>query len=274
MAAGKAAKAEGSAIDGSQYGLEFLDPMSDESTSLEPVNAVIYGVPGSGKTALAMTAPDPLLIDFEKGGLRTARAVLNKMREDGYEISDKARIISISAEDLGGVQGFDKLNRTIAYLREQEHPFKSVIIDPIGEMQKLIMKAVIEQYPSKRPMGGQPVIQDWGKALEDAAKVVQALRALPLHTIIVAHSDQPQNEDDDIHPLVSGKNFKPFLEGAMDLLGYLYVHQEEAADGTKSTSRVLVTESNGRIRAKNRGGKLPALIQAPNLRDIFEAMDS
>lgn len=260
--------------DGNTSGINFIDPQDPKSSNESPAKAVIYGAPGSGKTGLAMTAPDPLLIDFESGGLRTARAVLSDLKTQGYEVSKNARIVSINAEASGGIQAREQLDKVLDYLRSKSHPFKTVIIDPIGEMQKMLMKEVLERYPLKRAMGNQPAMQDWGKSLSEANNIIQSFRALDLHVIIVAHAEMPDNENDDIHPLATGKSFKPFLEGAMDLLGYLKIQTVEDTQGNKSTERILITNSDGRIRAKNRGGKLPSVISSPNMSDIFDLMDS
>lgn len=253
--------------------LMFIDPLSENA--VDPTNAVIYGVPGAGKTALAMTAPNPLLIDFEKGGLHTARAVLAAAKEAGSDVS-KARIVQINyqpKEENSGIRCIEQLTEVLEFLKRGEHEFKSVILDPIGEFQKILMAETLQRFPMKRPMGGQPQIGDWGRSLDEAARWVAEFRALPMHTIIVAHAEQPGNEVDDIHPLVTGKNFGPYLEGAMPLLGYLY-NEEVEEGGRVKTKRILRVKSDGRIRAKNRGEKLPPLIADPNLTKIFARMES
>ena len=257
----------------SELELEFIDPLAD--SGVEPTNAVIYGVPGSGKTGLALTAPNPLLIDFEKGGTHTARAVLSAAKASGVDVS-KARIVQITYQpkvEDSGIQCIEKLTKILEYLKTGEHEFKSVILDPIGEFQKILMAETLQRFPMKRPMGGQPQIGDWGRSLDEASRWVAEFRALPMHTIVVAHAEQPGNEVDDIHPLVTGKNFGPYLEGAMDLLAYLY-NEDVVVDGKTKTQRILRVKSDGRIRAKNRGEKLPPLIADPNLTKIFARMES
>lgn len=265
---------EEAVIDASQFGISLVDPQSEEATNESPAKAVIYGPPGAGKTGLAMTAPVPILIDFENGGLRTAKAVLQSLKDAGYEVSSLARIVSINAEASGGIEARKQLDGVLAFLRTGDHPFQTVILDPVNELQKLLMKEVIEKYPSKRPMGNQPTMPDWGKALSEANAIIQAFRSLPMHVVITAHAEMPDNDNDDIHPLATGKSFKPFLEGSMDLLAFLKVESQQTPTGEKITERILITESDGRIRAKNRGNKLPAAISSPNLSEIFEAMDS
>jgi hypothetical protein len=254
-------------------GVALIDPTEENASLQEPSNAVIYGFPGSGKTGLALTAPTPILIDFEKGGVKTAKRVIEDLEADGYEVSPDLRIVSISAEELGGKEARRRLDAVYEFLKVGDHPFETVILDPVGELQKLVMKEVMEVYIVKRAMGNQASQQDWQKALSETAAIIQQFRALPMHTIVTAHVEKPEHADEELHLLASGKHFKPFLEGAMDLLGYLYLTQAQDTAGKQFTQRVLLTQGNGSIRAKNRGNRLPDMIAKPNLTDIFALMD-
>lgn len=229
----------------SKPGLDFVD-LNEGGL---PINAVIYGQPGSGKTFLAATSPKPLIIDLEMGAPATVKAVDNDVKV-------------FSAPTLA------KVREAYAYLASGDHDFESVVIDPVGELQRIIMKDVIENYKVRRTYDDLPGMADWGKMLNDITKLITAFRALPLNTIVTAHAEVPDNDFDPVKPLVSGKNFAPFLQGAMDLLGYISVSIGE--DG--KPSRQLLTSSTEQVVAKNRGGKLPHIIREPNMTDIIQRM--
>lgn len=242
-----------------QFGISISDP--SEQDSVEPTNAVIYGFPGTGKTGLAATAPSPLIIDFERGAAATARAI-NKL----YDNTAKVVVI----EDI--VLDLDKIYRM---LKSGRSGFQTVVLDPVGEMQRMLMTDIIERYPTRRVYGDQPGVADWGKAGSEAVKIITKFRALPMHTVVVAHAKQPKDEGDEespIMPLVQGKQFGPYLMGAMDLLAYTYLEPGKAKGDP--IRRLLQTKSNGRIVAKNRGERLPSLIEDPNLTDIFAEMEA
>lgn len=228
------------------FGLSFLDPAKES----HPTNAVIYGQPGSGKTGLASTAPKPLIIDLENGAPATVKAVGN----------EHARIIQ--ARDM------DTIRKVYKFLASGDHDFETVIIDPAGELQSIIMEETLRKFTARRQYDNLPTMQDWQKSLSEAQKIITAFRSLPLRTIVVAHADVPDHEEDVVKPLVSGKNFKPFLMGAMDLLGYLYVEQ----DGD-DTVRKLQTQATANVVAKNRGNKLPPVVVNPNMTEIFALME-
>lgn len=230
-------------------GIGVYDPFDEEEPG--EVNAVIYGQPGSGKTSLVAGAPRCLLLDFERGG--------------------RASIVATGNRDTRSVHitSMKQVRQVYRALSSGKHDFLTVALDPIGELQRLMMEDTLKRFPSsRRQYNDLPMQADWNKMLSDLTKLVTMFRALPMHTIVVAHSEIPKHEDDTVAPLVSGKNFKPFLQGAMDLLGYLYVDEDE--DG--SETRMLRTTATPTINAKNRGGKLDPIIINPNMTEIIEQM--
>lgn len=236
-------------VDPMDYGLEISVP----DQLLEGLtNCVVYGSPGSGKTSLAATAPAPLILDFERGAAASVRAVGNP----------DARIVQVDS--------MEQVRNAYEYLASKRHDFKSVVIDPIGELQRLSLRTVVANYTSRRQYEDLPSMTDWNKALHDLIKMVTAFRSLPIHCVITAHASIPEHEEDTVKPLVSGRQFGPFLEGAMDLLAYL--HLEEDSEG--NPVRRLITDPTPTIRAKNRGGKLPSVIEHPNLSEIFALMEA
>lgn len=230
------------------FGLQLIDPSNPDA---HHINAMIYGQPGAGKTTLASSAPAPLIMDFEEGAIASARVSGNK----------HARVVKIGS--------MADVRKVYKYLSSGEHPFKTVVLDPLGELQRLVMDEIVRKFPNvKRAYDNLPSMNDWQKALNDATKLVTMFRALPMHTVVIAHAEIPEHEEDMVNPLASGKNFKQFIQGAMDLLGYLYIEQ----DGDEAT-RKLLTSSTATVVAKNRGGYLPPVIENPNLTEIFQMME-
>ena len=59
---------------------------SMETFSNQRFSAIIYGAPGTGKTTLACSAPNPILIDLDKGMQRIrAQHRVDFIRVDNYE---------------------------------------------------------------------------------------------------------------------------------------------------------------------------------------------
>lgn len=235
--------------DPTEFGLELMSP---DEIMVGETNAVVYGAPGSGKSTLAATAPSPLILDFENGAAASARIVQNP----------GLRILRVTE--------VQQVRDAYSYLASGKHEFKTVVLDPVGELYRMMLRSVVEQYTSRRQYDDLPSMADWNKALSDMIKLITAFRALPIHCVITAHASIPEHEEDTVKPLVSGKQFGPFLEGSMDLLAYLHIEE----DSSGQSVRRLITAPTPTIRAKNRGGKLPAVIEDPNLSDIFDLMES
>lgn len=227
----------------------MIDPFGDDLH--HPPNAFIYGPSGTGKTGLAATAPDPLIIDLENGAPVTVRAVGNK----------GARVIQASS--MGEVR------KVYKYLQAGDHPFKTVVIDPLWELQRLMMEEVMAKYPTKRAFNRVSTMQDWQLVTEDFRKMLEAFRALPLHTVLIAHAQNRQHEEDVVEPLLQGKSMLSFAIRSMDLLGYMRIGETKKGE---DPVRELVVEGTETISAKNRGGALPSVIPNPNLTDIFAKM--
>lgn len=229
----------------------FVDPFAEKAEHYP--NAFVYGHSGVGKTGLAATAPAPLIIDLEKGAPVTVRAVGNT----------EARVVDVSSmKEIREVYGF---------LKSGEHDFRSVVIDPLWELQRLMMEEVMDKYPAKRAFNRVATMQDWQLVTEDFRKMFDAFRSLPMHTIMIAHAQNRQNEEDVVEPLLQGKSMLSYAIRSMDLLGYMRTEYREKED---KTVRALVVEATETIAAKNRGGVLPPVVYNPNLTDIFGKMMS
>ena len=83
------------------------------------IKMLIYGQPGMGKTTMALSAPDPLLIDCDNGVQRVNPA----------HISDTVQVSSY--------------NDVLAVLNEDLSPYKSLVIDTAGKLLDFIAAYVI-----------------------------------------------------------------------------------------------------------------------------------
>lgn len=228
--------------------VQLMNPHEEDLGYLP--DALIYGHSGTGKTGLSSTAPAPLILDFEDGAPITVRAVGNP----------DARVIRVDS--------MSTVREVYAWLRSGEHEFQTVVIDPLGELQTLVMLDTMERHPAKRSFNRVPSMQDWGLATEDFGKLFYAFRLLPMHVIFVAHAQSRQHDEDVVAPMLQGKRMAQYAMRQVDLLAYL---RTELNDDDE-TVRVLQTSSSENITAKNRGGVLEPYITDPNMTDIFNTM--
>src|SRR3954466_3183793 len=88
---------------------------------VERINLCIYGPPGVGKTTLAFSAEDPLLLDFDKGVHRAAN------RKDTVPVSSWSDVVSMTQEDLA--------------------PYKTVVADTAGRALDFLTADIIKAEP-------------------------------------------------------------------------------------------------------------------------------
>lgn len=142
---------------------------------MKPPRLLIYGPPGSGKTSLAASFPNPVILDVEDGV------------PAGVEIAS-----------LGEIEKFEDILDRLAALVKQKHDFKTLITDSLDRMEPLIWDYYCREnnYDSiESPGFGKgytEVLDIWERYL----KACQILRREKGMTIIhVAHSTVAKFED-------------------------------------------------------------------------------
>jgi Cdc6-like AAA superfamily ATPase len=85
------------------------------ATSGLPPRVLIYGPPGLGKTTLACSWPNPVLIDVEQGAPADC-----------------------SAPSFGEIGGFDDVMEAVQQLYTEEHDRKTVIIDTLDRLEPMV----------------------------------------------------------------------------------------------------------------------------------------
>lgn len=183
------------------------------------VKALVYGSSGSGKTTFAGTATNAIFASAE-GGLMS---------------------IADIKPDFVEIKSLKELTDLLSYLKTQKHPYQTVIIDSISEINEIIKIEI------KRKTGKAMQLQDWGDLAEKIRAILRGFRDLPMHVLFLAQ-ENCEMDDQKIVKVVPQLNGKAATEIAyfMDIVGYLSI----AADG----SRHLLTESNSKYLTKDRSG--------------------
>lgn len=228
--------------------------VSRVSESRFSFNMMIYGKSGTGKTRLAgSSAAVPemtpvLFIDIE-GGTFSIR--------DVYPDVHVVRVTS-----------FDELQKIYDFLYTGKHEYKTIVIDSLTETQKFsmvdIMKGLVKKEPDRDP--DIPSVREWGKNIEQIRRFVRAFRDLPINVIFTALSKEDKN------PKTGVVEKKPYLSGKLadevaafvDIVTYYYV---KPVDG--ENKRLLLSAATEDVVAKDRSDRLPLVIEAPTMADIF-----
>lgn len=227
---------------------------------------MIHGDAGHGKSWLADTAPGPrLLLDAEgRADYTPSRKVEWEPRHAppaGLEPGDTAVV---------DVQDFDTVRLAYQWLASGQHPFKSVIIDSITELQQRVMDSVTGSATI------QPELQHWGNVLREMETLIRQMRDLrkhktnPLWAIVVTAGSKERNAKQ--RALLSGQ-LADRVAYHFDVVGYLT--RQLGSDGAEE--RRLYIKPFGPIEAKDNTHLLSqhygASIVEPNVTSMLEVLN-
>jgi hypothetical protein len=191
------------------------------------VKMMVYGQPGMGKSTYALSAPSPLLLDFDNGVKRINNAHLRDV--DIVPITSWSDIKSVVREDLS--------------------PYQTIVVDTVGKMMDFII-----DYKCN---GGIPNISSWNGINAEFSWFVREMSSLNKHLIFVAHRDTRKEGDETVFiPYLREKNYNAIIT-ELDLLGYI-----EA----KGRVRTITFDPTSRNDGKNTCN-LPATMTIPTVLD-------
>ncbi len=198
------------------------------------VKMMVYGQAGMGKTTLALSAPKPLLLDFDNGVKRVNDAHLN---EAGIvQITNWQEVVTLLTTESAELASFE-----------------TIVVDTIGKMMDFII--------SYRCGGRNPRVQDWGMINSDFKWFVNSLSNLGKHIIFVAHRDTRKEGDDTVFvPALREKSYNSIVT-ELDLLGYLEMKNENGVQ-----KRSITFDPTSRNDGKNTC-QLPGVMWIQNILD-------
>lgn len=195
------------------------------------IKMMVYGQAGMRKTTTALSAPKPLLLDFDNGVKR-----VNISHLDGVDI-----VQITSWNDVQQV------------LQEDLSAYQTIVIDTIGKMMDFII--------SYKCGTRQPQIRDWGGINQEFSGFVRNLSALNKNIIFVAHRDTRKEGDDTVFiPALREKSYNSIVT-ELDLLGYM-----EAKNENGKVKCTITFDPTNRNDGKNTCN-LPSIMEVPTILD-------
>lgn len=208
---------------------------SNEIAIQKNVKMMVYGQAGMGKTTFALSAPKPLLLDFDNGVKRVNTAHLD----------DNVGIVQFSSWQ-------DILN-LLNYNKKDLEEFDTIVVDTIGKMIDFII--------AYRCNGRNPQIQDWGTINNDFKWFTSSLSQLNKNIVFVAHRDTRKEGESTVYiPALREKNYNNIVTD-LDLLGYLEMRSENGQQ-----IRTITFDPTSRNDGKNTC-QLPGCMQIPVILD-------
>lgn len=234
------------------------------------LNVMIYGDSGAGKTLLAGTAAfvkelSPVLFIDVEGGTHTLS-----------HFKDNSDIDIIPDPEDGRTLKWTDIQKIYNDLYNGRHPYKTVVIDSLTEMQKLAMNYVLgnEKTADFDVEGNLPQFKDWHVNTEQMRRMVRAFRDLPMNTIFTALSDDkvdPRTANSENPRTIKTPSFTKRLAQEMpaffDLVFYLYSKQR----GTQNV-RYIQTDKDNTVVAKCRIRGIPVVIDEPDMELLYNML--
>lgn len=219
---------------------------------------LVFGRSGAGKTRLAASAPNVLLIDVNEKGTDSVRKDFNP---------------PVYPVDL-----WSELQDVYWYLASGDHKYESVAIDGVTAMQNLCMKFVLGDEASRDASRDpdMPSRQIWGKVGELMKTQITNYRNLPMNVIFTAlQRVRSVGEDEDVEGEMlvtpgASPSIGSHLEAAVGIIGYLTTREVKIKGKDKRVvRRRLYAGPSTRYLTKDRYFELGAYVDNPNLTKIF-----
>lgn len=187
---------------------------SQETFNNQRFSAIIYGAPGTGKTTLACSAPNPILIDLDKGMQRIrAQHRVDFIRVDNYE----------------------------QLLEDLESPelkaYDTITIDTGGSLITLMQDYVMRKDPVNKTKSGTISQKGYGAIKAEFQRLTNWLKTMLNKNIIyVFHSVEEKNKDGvAIQRLLCEGSSKNIVWQPCDFGGYVYMNGDQRMIGFTPT---------------------------------------
>lgn len=161
------------------------------------IKVLIYGQPGLGKTTLALSTPQPLLLDFD-GGIHR---VSPQHQTDTLQVSNWDEVLSVLKEDLTS--------------------YKTLVIDTAGKMLDFMTAYLIKNDPKLAKRDGALQLQGYGARKVMFSNFLAQVNMLGKHLVFVAHDKEEKDGDTKfIRPEIGGSSGGDLIK-EIDLVGYM-----------------------------------------------------
>lgn len=209
----------------------FKQPSELEVTTT--IKALIYGQPGLGKTTLALSTPNPVMLDFD-GGIKRVNGA---HQCPTLQVKDWDMVIEAMKEDLS--------------------QFGTIIIDTAGKMLDCMSAYIIKNEPKMGKRDGSLSLQGYGVRKTMFINFLSQCSMMGKHLIFVAHErEEKDGETRIVRPEIGGSSAGDLIK-ELDLVGYMQ------AIGNERTISWSPTE---KFYAKNTCN-LPAIQKIPVIID-------
>lgn len=225
---------------------------------------LIFGASKAGKSTLAVTAPAPrLYLDVESASrfLPIERVYWDPAAERPPEYDGSWDTCVVQTRDWATVE------KVYQWLASGQHPFKSLIIDSISELQTRFIESVNGRQ--------QLTQQHWGDVYRAVGGLVRDIRDLTMHRTkpmeCVVMTAMMKEINGRYTPWCQGQ-LQTLIPYLMDVTGYLWADSStDTISGQTTEVRKFLTRRTDQYEAGERvGGRIDRVIENPNIAQMIE----
>lgn len=193
---------------------------------------IMYGLPGTGKTTLALSAPDVLLIDTDEGMCR----IKNEHRKD-------ASICKTYEEILADV-------------KEAKGKYKTIVIDTAGALIDMLKDWAMRTEPSANKKNGGFSLQGYGVIKQEFLRFSNELRK-DFNVVYVFHASMQKNNEDIFYSLIADGSTKELVWQPADIGAFCFIQNGKRYLGFTPTEQYSAKSAYG----------IKGIIEVPELAD-------
>lgn len=194
---------------------------------------IISGLPGTGKTTLALSAPDVLLIDTDEG---------------------MARVNPAHRKDASICKTYEEV---LADIKAAEGQYKTIVIDTCGALIEYMKDWAMRTDPKASKKDGGFSLQGYGTIKSEFIRLSAELRK-KFNVIFLFHENMTKNGDDGVfYELVVEGSTRTLVYQPADLAAHLFIQNGRRYLGFTPTEQYSAKSAYG----------IKGLIEVPELKD-------
>jgi len=167
----------------------------------EKFSMIISGPPGVGKTTLALSAPNPVLIDFDKG-LKRVKAKHRKAAVQPSTYEEALEVINGT-----DIKGYD-----------------TIVIDTLGSQITYTQDWAMRQNPANRQKNGAISLKGFGAVKAEYVRLTNYIKyTLQKHVVYVIHTVEQRDGDITKQRLLCEGAARDIVWQPCDLGGFLHI---------------------------------------------------
>lgn len=195
--------------------------------------AIISGLPGTGKTTLALSAPDVLLIDTDEG---------------------MARVNPAHRKDASICKTYEEV---LADIKAAEGVYKTIVIDTCGALIEYLKDWAIRTDPKASKKDGGFSLQGYGTIKTEFVRLSSELRK-KFNVIYLFHESMERNGDDGVfYQLVVEGATRTLVWQPADIGAHLFIQNGRRYLGFTPTEQYSAKAAYG----------IKGLVEVPELKD-------